>query len=257
MRATDHRYRGEKAKFDLAIRMIGHEARTGTIRFWTGLSDDRIRKLYTSYFKYGDAPVRRRRGRSPTQVAPLIKTPLRALESGVFVNLLIANGLLSLEPSLEPRLKGNVDLGHRFCECYETYCALVPRANLSFEWGWNLLASLRRGTSSASRAAIRARSVMSSICSRCLGRSAPPARRSRMRSAAAAKRSRATRGQSPSSPDLARRAEVAGRARPLSRMSGTRQNGVVRTKRRTPRQSLPGRTATAVTCRRRGDTRCA
>lgn len=145
MRATDHRYRGEKAKFDLAIRMIGHEARTGTIRFWTGLSDDRIRKLYTSYFKYGDAPVRRRRGRSPTQVAPLIKTPLRALESGVFVNLLIANGLLSLEPSLEPRLKGNVDLGHRFCECYETYCALVPRANLSFEWGWNLLASLRRG----------------------------------------------------------------------------------------------------------------
>jgi len=145
MRATDHRYRGEKAKFELAIRMIGHEARTGTIRFWTGLSDDRIRKLYTSYFKYGDAPVRRRRGRSPTQVAPLIKTPLRALESGVFVNLLIANGLLSADSSQAPKLKGNIDLGHRFCECYETYCALVPRANLSFEWGWNLLASLRRG----------------------------------------------------------------------------------------------------------------
>jgi len=145
MRATDHRYRGEKAKFELAIRMIGHEARTGTIRFWTGLSDDRIRKLYTSYFKYTDAPVRRRRGRSPTQVAPLIKTPLRALESGVFVNLLIANGVLSPDSKDAPKLKGNVDLGHRFCECYETYCALVPRANLTFEWGWNLLASLRRG----------------------------------------------------------------------------------------------------------------
>jgi len=145
MRATDHRYRGEKAKFDLAIRMIGHEARTGTIRFWTGLSDDRIRKLYTSYFKYTDAHVRRRRGRSPTQVAPLIKTPLRALESGVFVNLLIANGVLSTDPAQAPKLKGNIDLGHRFCECYETYCALVPRANLTFEWGWNLLLSLRRG----------------------------------------------------------------------------------------------------------------
>ncbi len=145
MRATDHRYRGEKAKFELAIRMIRHEARTGTIRFWTGLSDDRIRKLYTSYFKYTDAPVRRRRGRSPTQVAPLIKTPLRALESGVFVNLLIANGVLSTDPREAPKLKGNIDLGHRFCECYETYCTLVPRANLTFEWGWNLLASLRRG----------------------------------------------------------------------------------------------------------------
>ncbi|HEX7081147.1 MAG TPA: hypothetical protein VF329_09050 [Gammaproteobacteria bacterium] len=145
MRATDHRYRGEKAKFELALRMIGHEARTGTIRYWTGLSDDRIRKLYTSYFKYGDAPVRRRRGRSPTQVAPLVKTPLRALESGVFTNLLLANGLLSTDPGTMPKLKGNIDLGHRFCECYETYCALVPRANLSFEWGWNLLISIRRG----------------------------------------------------------------------------------------------------------------
>ena len=28
---------------------IRHEARTHTIRAWTGLSDDRIRKLYRSY----------------------------------------------------------------------------------------------------------------------------------------------------------------------------------------------------------------
>src|SRR5690554_6926022 len=115
MRATDHRYRGEKARFELALRMIGHEARTGTIRFWTGLSDDRIRKLYTSYFKFGEAPVRRRRGRSPSQVAPLIKTPLRALESGVFANLLLANELLWLEQEECAHLKGNIELGHRFC----------------------------------------------------------------------------------------------------------------------------------------------
>lgn len=146
MRATDDRYRGEKARFDLAMRMIEHEARTGTIRFWTGLSDDRIRKLYTTYFKFGGgAPVRRRRGRSPTQVAPLVRTPVRALESGVFANLLLANGLLSVEKPPGPRLEGNVDLGHRFCECFETYQALLPRAMLTFEWGWNLLTSMRRG----------------------------------------------------------------------------------------------------------------
>ena len=51
MRATDDRYRGEQAKFELAIRMIEHEARTGTIRYLTGMNDDRIRKLYTTYFK--------------------------------------------------------------------------------------------------------------------------------------------------------------------------------------------------------------
>ncbi len=145
MRATDDRYRAEKAKFELAMRMIKHEARTGTIRYWTGLNDDRIRKLYTTYFKFGEEPVKRRRGRSPTRVAPLVRTPLKALESGVFANLLLANGLFAADTPPGPALKGNIELGHRFCECYETYELLVPRAGLSFEWGWNLLLSIRRG----------------------------------------------------------------------------------------------------------------
>lgn len=145
MRATDDRYRGEKAKFDLAMRMINHEARTGTIRFWTGLNDDRIRKLYTTYFKFGDNRVRRRRGRSPTRVTPLVRTPLRALESGVFANLLLTNGLFSIDEPPGPALKGNVDLGHRFCECCEDYSLLVPTSAISFEWGWNLLLTIRRG----------------------------------------------------------------------------------------------------------------
>jgi hypothetical protein len=145
MRATDDRYRGEQARFELAIRMIGLEARTGTIRFFTGLNDDRIRKLYATYFKFSDAPVRRQRGRSPTRVSPLVRTPQRALESGVFANLLLANGLFSLESPPGPALKLNVDLGHRLCECFETFALLVPRASLSFEWAFNLLASMRRG----------------------------------------------------------------------------------------------------------------
>ena len=51
MRLTDDRYAGERSQFELALRMIGHEARTRTIRECTGLSDDRIRKLYTTYFR--------------------------------------------------------------------------------------------------------------------------------------------------------------------------------------------------------------
>jgi len=145
MRATDDRYRSEQTRFELAIRMIGHEARTGTIRFFTGLNDDRIRKLYATYFKFNDTPVRRQRGRSPTRVSPLVRTPQRALESGVFANLLLANGLFSLESPPGPALRLNVDLGHRLCECFETFVLLVPRASLSFEWAFNLLTSMRRG----------------------------------------------------------------------------------------------------------------
>ena len=146
MRATDNRYRGERARFELAMRMIRHEARTGTIRYCTGLSDDRIRKLYTSYFKYADGtPVKRRRGKSPTQVGPLIRSPARVLESGAFVSVLLANGLISREDPPGPVLRGNVDLGHRFCQCFETHRLVVPEPKLSFEWGWNLMMNIRRG----------------------------------------------------------------------------------------------------------------
>jgi hypothetical protein len=145
MRATDDRYRGEKAKFELAMRMIKHEARTGTIRYFTGMNDDRIRKLYNTYFKHGQEPVRRQRGRSPTRVGPLVRTPQRALESGVFTTCLFAHGLLSREEPPGPPLKCNVELGHRLCECFESFALFVPRSPLSFEWGWNLLISMRRG----------------------------------------------------------------------------------------------------------------
>lgn len=145
MRATDDRYRGEQARFELAMRMITHEARTGTIRYWTGLSDDRIRKLYASYFKFAGRPVRRRRGRSPSQIAPLVKSPQRALESGVLANLLIANRLLLGDGDNQPKLQRNIRLGHRFCESFETYLSLISRPALNFEWGWNLLLSIRRG----------------------------------------------------------------------------------------------------------------
>jgi hypothetical protein len=145
MRATDDRYRGEQARFDLAMRMISHEARTGTIRFWTGLSDDRIRKLYASYFKFEGRPVRRRRGRSPSQIAPLVQSPQRSLESGMVANLLIANRVLRLDGEPQPTLKRNVALGHRFCESFETYTSLLPKPLLSFELSWNLLLCIRRG----------------------------------------------------------------------------------------------------------------
>lgn len=144
MRATDDRYKGEKDRFELAMRMIGLEARTGTIRFWTGLGDDRVRKLYTSYFKYRDTAIKRRRGRSPTQIGPLVCTPTRTLESGVLANLMVSNGLMSTERPPGPELKHNVELGHRFCECFETYRILIPNASLSFEWSWNLLLNVRR-----------------------------------------------------------------------------------------------------------------
>ena len=70
MRISDDRYSRDRSRFDIAVQFIRHEARTHTIRTWTGLSDDRIRKLYRSYLSESHgAPLTRHRGKSPQQVA--------------------------------------------------------------------------------------------------------------------------------------------------------------------------------------------
>ena len=43
MRVSDHRYDRDRQRIDIALRFIQHEARTRTIRLWTGLTDDRLR----------------------------------------------------------------------------------------------------------------------------------------------------------------------------------------------------------------------
>ena len=149
MRATDDRYAGERDRFDPAIRMIGHEARTRTIRHCTGLSDDRIRKLYATYFKHQNrTDVRRRRGKSPQQIGLFVKSPEHQFESTTMACLFVVSGLFQPTPE---RTLGVVDspidvrFGHRFCRAYETYLKLHERARLSFEWAWNLLFALDAG----------------------------------------------------------------------------------------------------------------
>jgi hypothetical protein len=46
MRLTDNRYAQERFQLEVAMRMIRFEARTCTVRTCTGLSEDRVRKLY-------------------------------------------------------------------------------------------------------------------------------------------------------------------------------------------------------------------
>ena len=49
MRISDDRYSRDRSRLDLALHFIRLGARTQTIRAWTGLTDDRIRKLNRDY----------------------------------------------------------------------------------------------------------------------------------------------------------------------------------------------------------------
>lgn len=146
MRATDNRYAGEQQKFDLAIRLIAHEARTHIIAGCTGFSQDRIRKLYATYFHEGGRPVvRRQRGKSPSNVGFFVRNAHVQSEASALAGLFALYGLMRISSGLQARLRHLPDrltFGERFCEAFEAYLSLFPDARIPFEQAWNLLHAL-------------------------------------------------------------------------------------------------------------------
>ncbi len=83
MRISENRYDRERCACSLLWRFLEHEARTQTIRTWTGLSDDRIRKLYRSYMTRARRYVPRHRGKSPHQIAYFARSVRVQQETGL------------------------------------------------------------------------------------------------------------------------------------------------------------------------------
>ena len=147
MRVSDDRYSRDRLRFDLAVRMIRHEARTCTIRIWTGLTDDRIRKLYRAYLQHAPAtPVRRHRGKSPRQIAFFMRTPAVQFEATTLAGLFCMLGLVPPPGSSSRRSSPPMSLewGESFCQAYESYLVLRSPPRVSFEHAWFLLLALIR-----------------------------------------------------------------------------------------------------------------
>ena len=142
MRITDSRYDRDRQRLTVAYRLISHEARTQTIRQATGLSGDRIRKLYRDYFKGQPVhPVRRRRGKSPRQMSFFWRSPAHELQAAALAALLEQCRFIGRPQAL---YRPNLDEVNRFCDIYETFCALCPGTVISFEHAWHLLHVLAR-----------------------------------------------------------------------------------------------------------------
>src|SRR6187455_3586173 len=149
MRISDDRYSRDRLRLDLALRFIHHEARTHTIRAWTGLTDDRIRKLYRTYlYEAGGAKVARHRGKSPRQAAFFTRSLRMRRESAVFASVsslfgLITRDSITVERAAQPA--PTVARGALLCEAFETYRALVGEPQISFEHAVFLLGALHAG----------------------------------------------------------------------------------------------------------------
>jgi hypothetical protein len=152
MRVSDDRYTRDRRKFDLALRLIRHEARTYTIRQWTGLSDDRIRKLYRSYVS--ESPrgrdearlVLRHRGKSPRQAAFFFRNPELNFQAAQLASLFMMYGLMrGNNRGVEPHYRlGSLESGALLCCAYEAYIDMHKPAGISFEHAWFLLLALAR-----------------------------------------------------------------------------------------------------------------
>ena len=146
MRVTDDRYSRDRQRFDLAVRMVGHEARTCTIRLWTGLTGDRIRKLIRSYLAAQGVPITRHRGKSPSQSAFFVRNLMTRRQTAALAGQFAMLGLLH-GPGSDTHTGGTsaaLRWGWLFCRAYETYLALYQPHCISFEHAWYLLRVLKR-----------------------------------------------------------------------------------------------------------------
>src|SRR5476649_957797 len=135
MRISDDRYSRDRQRFDIALQFIQHEARTHTIRAWTGLSDDRIRKLYRSYLcDCQGTPLTRHRGKSPQLVAFFMRSARARQEAALLASLCCLLGALPqmATPELVRSLPG-LARGELLCQAFGAYRCLIPDGLISFE----------------------------------------------------------------------------------------------------------------------------
>jgi len=169
MRIYDDRYTRERLRFHVALRFIRLEARTHTIRHWTGLSDDRIRKLYRSYLAHCERPLARHRGKSPQRVGVFLRSSRLRQESSLLASLYCLLGALPPQgspprlPALPGRSRGpsgapapSLQRAQLLCEAYDLYRTLLGTPALGFEHAVFLLQAL-----------LQAEEIMAASCPDC------------------------------------------------------------------------------------------
>ena len=146
MRISEDRYDRDRQRLELALRFLTHEARTQTIRAWTGLTDDRIRKLYRSYLSRAACYAPRHRGKSPHQAAYFTRSLRIQQETAVLASFFALAGLVPAEPSVATGTTlPNIARGDALCIAFETYLTMIPTATISFEYAVFLAECLARG----------------------------------------------------------------------------------------------------------------
>ena len=134
MRIYGERYCRDRRRYDLALRLIVHEARTRTICVWTGLSPQRVRSFVRSYGSDHGTPLApRHRGASPTQPSYFLRAKVCGEAIAVVGLCLMSEALPSRRmPNAHRELPG-LHYGEKLCYVYELYGKAIPEPKLTLE----------------------------------------------------------------------------------------------------------------------------
>ena len=122
----------DSRRYQLALRLMAHQARTRTISAMTSLSRHQQETLRR---RWRITEETRRRGPSPTSLDRFTHSPRARAEGACLAAFCRIYGLLPLEniTGVPRRKLLTLELGERLCDTYETYGACFPRSELEIE----------------------------------------------------------------------------------------------------------------------------
>lgn len=124
--------RRDSRRYQLALRLVAHQARTGTIFAMTSLSRHQQEALRQ---RWGITEETRRRGPSPSSLSRFTHSPRARSEGAVLAAFCRIYGLppLGSLAGLSRRKLLTLEFGERLCDTYESYRACFPWSKFEIE----------------------------------------------------------------------------------------------------------------------------
>jgi hypothetical protein len=146
-KAAEDRYSRDLKRYELAVRLIRHDAWTETVRSWTGLSDSsvlRIRHACGESARKGT--IAGRRGPVPRRVTRYLVSRRNRIESAAFIGLCHLMGLIPAHPVAKAmRTYPSIARGEQVCAAFERFRMLVPDGEVTLDQLARLLLSVVEG----------------------------------------------------------------------------------------------------------------
>jgi hypothetical protein len=135
MASTEDRYGRALRRYNLALKLIREDVRTQTIRIWTGMSRDSVKRLCALYRKENaHHALVRPRGPSPRQAARFLRSKRIRSEAAIFAGICYRAGILPSAPMPQaPRLFPGLARGEELYAAFLRFRVFAPASELTLE----------------------------------------------------------------------------------------------------------------------------